>query len=606
VDRVTPFDSIVRDILARVNLVQVVSEYVPLKKRGRSYLGLCPFHQEKTPSFNVSEERQLYYCFGCQAGGNAVTFLKGVAGLSSHEALKRLAGLAGVELPAEGPSDPAQDAAARERSEMLHVLGIAQEVFEANLKGPGGENARRYLASRGINETISTTYGLGFGGLRHGDLLAELERRKASVRHASEVGLTSLRQDGGNEPYDRFRGRLLCPIFNLDGAVIGFSGRLIPPVEDGPKYLNSPESRVFLKGECVFGLYQARRAIRQSGEAILVEGNFDVLALAAAGLQNVVAPLGTALTSSQLRLLKRFTDKVVVMFDGDEAGHKASRRSVALLIEAGIEGRIAALPEHEDPDSFVRAHGAEAFRAEVARARPMAAWFVESLISVHGNTPHALRKVVEEAKEVFSIERDPFRFGLYRQELARQLDVDVREIRSLLRDPTTADTSQPASSDCPALELQLLELLLLHTQLIEQFLAEGQAIWLTNTEARDLLGELLNIAMTGEDPAEHFVTADPSTATPLRMALARILITPEKYPSATAKEAFSKTLASLESVHLAHQREALRRQLDAAQVQGNDEEVSRLQREQLTLARHINEIASRIRNVQDIAALDAR
>lgn len=603
----TRFDSVVRDILARVNLVAVVSEFVPLKKRGRSHVGLCPFHHEKTPSFHVSEERKLYYCFGCQAGGNAVTFLKGVAGLSGHEAVVRLARIAGVDLPAEGPPDPAQEAAARERADLLHVQAVAQEVFAANLKGAGGEHARQYLTLRGISNATADAFGLGFGGLRHGDLVAEIQKRNASVRHAVDVGLVSMRHDGGGEPYDRFRGRLVCPIYNLDGAVIGFSGRLMPPVEDGPKYLNSPESRVFLKGDCVYGLYQARRAIRQAGQAILVEGNFDVLSLAAAGIDHAVAPLGTALTSAQLRLLKRFTDQVVVMFDGDEAGQKASRRAVALLIEAGLEGRIVPLPPHEDPDSFVHAHGVEALRHEISLARPMIGWFVQSLITQHGTTPHGLRQVLEEAKSTFALEHDPFRFGLYREELARQLNVDVRELRTMMRDPAGTETRRSQASDCPAMERQLLEVLLLHPRLLERFLAEGDAAWLTDSEARDLLSEMVTLSLSGdEDPAEHFVTADPATATPLRAALSRILLTPEKYPVQAADEAFDRALGTLESAHLMRLRDDLRKRLDEAQAGGEHEELLRLQQEQLTLARKINGIAGRMRSSQDVAALNAR
>jgi DNA primase len=582
----------IRDILDRVSLVQVISEYVPLKKAGRTYKGLCPFHQEKTPSFNVNEERRVFYCFGCHAGGNAVTFLKMAGGMTGREAVTRLAAIAGVELPEEGPADPAAEAAARERTELLHVLQVAQEVFRSNLAGPGGAQARAYLEGRGIGPDLALTFGLGFGGLRHGDLAAELTRRRVALRHAETLGLVSRSKSGGSDVYERFRGRLLFPVYLLDGAIAGFSGRLIPPVEDGPKYLNSPDSVVYQKGDLVFGLHQARQSIRHKDQAILVEGNFDVLSMVAAGFANTVAPMGTALTTAQLRLVRRFSQRVTVMFDGDEAGRKASRRAVPLMIEAGVEGRVALLPAGEDPDTFARRERPDAVAEVVGHARPMVTHLVEALLQQHGRTPHGLRRVVEEAKEAFAADSDPFRYGQYREELARLLGVDVREVRKMLRDPEAVERGGSAASSCPAAERTLVELLLAHPRLIDRFLTIGNPSWVTHPEAREILGTLLTASMTAAmEPAEALIAAT-DVGGGLRQQVIQVLSTPDKYAAETAEENLDWTLADLEEAALKRDMARLQLEVDRLAGSGGDE-IERLALDQLDLGRRVREIAKK-------------
>lgn len=583
-----PFGRAVKEICERVSIVQVVSEYVHLKKHGRTWTGLCPFHAEKTPSFNVNEEKKLFYCFGCQTGGNTVKFLELAGGLSFREAIRKLADVAGVQLPQEGPANPAEEAAQRERGDLMHAVQAAQETFVENLHGPDGGPAREYLAARGIGYEVAVAFGLGFGGQHSGTLVQALFRRGIPLRHAEVAGLVS--RSGGGEPHERFVGRLVCPVFNLEGAVVAFSARLLPPVEEGPKYVNSPESIIFKKGEVLFGLHQARQAIRQSHAAILVEGNFDVLSLAAAGIGNVVAPMGTSMTAQQLRLLRRFTDQVTVMFDGDEAGRKASRRSVGMLVEAGMEARIAHLPKGEDPDTIVRRDGPDAIREAVARARPMVAWLVESLADVHGRTPHGLRKVVDEVRESIEAEKDPFRFGLYRQEIAQILNVDVREVRRLLRDPTAEAAIRTEVVDCPAEEASLLELLLLYPRFVQRFLDVGDPAWVTHPEARDLLTEMVNAVLSGtDDPAEMFVLGS-ETGGPLRARVARVLSTPEMFPADQADEVFEEMLADLQRAVYARERERLEARQKKAQEDGATEEAIGLLAEQADLKRRIDAI----------------
>lgn len=575
---------VVQEILQRVSLVEVVQEFVPLKKRGRTWWGLCPFHSEKTPSFTVSEEKRLYYCFGCQSGGNALKFLKEVGGLTGQEALKRLADRAGVQLPDDARRDPAEDAAARERADLAHAVQAAQEFFRSTLAAPGGAAAREYLASRGIPPEVADRYGLGYGG-RPGELTDFLERRKVPMRHAEAAGIVS-RSQVNSGWYDRFRGRLVCPVLNLDGAPVAFSARQIPPDVDGPKYVNSPESLLYTKGEAVFGLHAARTAIRQSRQAVLVEGNFDVLSLVAAGVGNVVAPLGTALTNAQLRLLRRFAETVVVFFDGDEAGRKASRRAVGLLIEEGIQGTVAEAPVGEDPDTLARHGGEAAVRAVLDRARPMVTWLLDALVEVHGRTPHGLRKVLEDAKAVFQAERDPFRHGRYREELARVLNVDVREVTRMLRSPDAAGTQAGEATPCPAPERQLLELLLLHPYLIDRFLGDDETRpnLLSHPEARDVLQDLVNAALAGEDPAEAFVLAAEG-AGPLRATVARVLQFPDSHPDPDMS--YGQVLSMLERAALQREQEDLTRRIATAESLGRNDEAEALHRQHFEVIRRI-------------------
>ncbi len=577
---------VIAEILDRVSLREVVEEYVSLKKAGREYKGLCPFHQEKTPSFHVIEKKRFFYCFGCQSGGDVIKFLQLAAGLSRREAIQRLARRAGITLRDDPALDARVDAAERHRADLLHALQVAQAVFRANLLAPEAEAARACLAERGVPPELADRYGIGYGGDRPGALAEALAARRVPPAHAEEAGLLSRPRFPGDPPFERFTGRLTFPVFNLDGAVIAFSGRLLlsadaatPP--DAPKYLNSPETAVFRPGDSLFAPYQARPAIRRDRVAVLVEGNFDVLAAVAAGVENAVAPLGTALTSSQVRTLKRFANALVVMFDADEAGRKASRRAVGLLVEAGVEGHVAALPPGQDPDSLRRSAGDEALRGVVARARPMITWFVESLVEAHGRTPHGLRAVVDEAGAVFAQERDPFRYGLYCSELSRVVGVDVRQVRKLLRRPGEVFADGDGRAACPPVERTLLELFLVHPRFIHDFFDSGDPSWLTDREARAILGDLMNRAMGGVPETEvvrGFIEASEGLGG-LRAEVIGVLTTPGKYPSDAAEATFAETLAELERAALVRQRAPLMAALEMAQGEGRDEDVSRLREE---------------------------
>lgn len=359
------------DLLARVDIVDVVGRSVALKKGGLNYLGLCPFHSEKSPSFTVSPSKQFFHCFGCGAHGSAIGFLMDHRGLSYVEAIEELAQAAGMTVPQEGRGAGAERAHSRGLTE---VLQIAADYYRRQLKE--APVAIEYCKSRGLTGAIAARYALGYAPDGWQALKAVFENY-ADPR-LTEAGLVITGEE--NKRYDRFRGRLMFPIRNRRGAVIGFGARVFDGSE--PKYLNSPETPVYHKGQELYGLYEASDSIRKSARAIVCEGYMDVIQLAQAGYAETVAALGTAITPHQVGALFRLTPHVIFSFDGDAAGRKAARRALeATLPVIGDERRASFLflPEGEDPDSLIRTHGTGAFETELTRALSLSQWFLRSV-----------------------------------------------------------------------------------------------------------------------------------------------------------------------------------------------------------------------------------
>lgn len=349
------------ELRARVGLVSVIGKRVALKRAGREHMGLCPFHNEKTPSFTVNEEKGFYHCFGCGAHGSVFDFVMETENLSFPEAVERLAAEAGMEVPQDSPEERARS----ERAKGLYdVLEAAALYFEKQLRMPEGKRALQYLLERGLTEETVKTYRLGFAPDGRGALKAALTKDGAPDGKLLEAGLVVQPDDADRAPYDRFRGRVMFPILDGRGRVIAFGGRILDagPGSNAPKYLNSPETPVFQKGRLLYGLYQAREHARDD-PIVIVEGYTDVLALQQAGFRTAVAPLGTALTEDQIRLVWRFSREPILCFDGDNAGERAAFRAAerALpILNAGRTLRFAFLPAGEDPDSLIRTRGPDA------------------------------------------------------------------------------------------------------------------------------------------------------------------------------------------------------------------------------------------------------
>ena len=357
------------ELRARVDLAGLVGKRVRLQKRGREHTGLCPFHNEKTPSFTVNEDKGFYHCFGCGEHGSAIDFVMKLDNLSFPEAVERLAGDAGLEVPVDSPEQ-------RQRAERAKthygILEAASDYFEKQLRMPAGKPALDYLKERGITEASIARFHIGFAPNLRDGLKTALARQNISDAEMVETGLLIQPDDGGRQPYDRFRGRVMFPISDRRGRVIAFGGRILG--EGEPKYLNSPETPLFHKRRNLYGLAEAAEAARAESAIIVVEGYTDVIALNQAGLGNAVAPLGTALTEDQVRLLWRYAPEPYLCFDGDAAGARAAGRAAENMLAILTPGhglRFASLPAGQDPDSLVRAGGADAMNGVLAEALPL-------------------------------------------------------------------------------------------------------------------------------------------------------------------------------------------------------------------------------------------
>ncbi len=362
----------VQELKSRIDIVQVIGERVRLKKAGpNAYKGLCPFHTEKSPSFNVRADRQFYYCFGCQAKGDVLKFVEEIEGIPFYEALKSLAERHGIPMPKRNQY---VDDVSRLREAAFQMHEIAAESFRANLRAAAGETARGYLARRGVTPETSEHFGLGYSDRGGRTLLRLLEQRGFSGAQAADAGLARKRDDGSF--YDYFRGRLMFPIHNELGKVIAFGGRGLSD-EDVPKYLNSPETAIYKKSSVLFNLNRAKEAVRKDDRAILVEGYMDVIGVTASGFRGVVASCGTALTSDQVRAIKRHTDRISVNFDPDAAGAKAAERSIELLLEEGLQVRIVELDGGLDPDEYCKERGAAAYQERLTAAKGYFHWLAD-------------------------------------------------------------------------------------------------------------------------------------------------------------------------------------------------------------------------------------
>ncbi len=422
----------------RADIVALVREHVPsLKKAGRRFVGLCPFHKEKSPSFSVNPDAGVYHCFGCKESGDAIRFVERMDGYSFTEAVRALAEQFGVAIEEERGAVPSDaDRHKKEREALYGVMSIAASFFEEQLRAhPQRQYAVDELARRGLEPGAPAVqaFRVGYAPPGWDGLASHLKRQGVSPAVAESLGLIAPRSGGGGY-YDRFRHRLMFSVVDVRGRVVAFSGRALPPLpadeerDKPPKYINSPETPLYVKGTHLFGLWQARNAIRQQEQAILVEGNFDVVSLHARGIENVVGPLGTAFTLDQARLLGRYAVSVTLFFDGDAAGRKAARAAEAPCDEVGLDARVAVLPERTDPDEFVRTKGAEALKHLLAQARGLLNYLIDADLDESFNAADAIERSsrVERIAALIARQRDPVRREIlegYADQALGRLDV---------------------------------------------------------------------------------------------------------------------------------------------------------------------------------------
>ncbi len=369
--------SFIDDLLARVDIIEIIDSHVPLRKAGRNHQALCPFHDEKTPSFTVSQDKQFYHCFGCGASGTVITFIMEFSGLGFVEAVEDLAARYGLEIPREAGYQPVS----KHHDELYELLEQAAQYYQRQLQGRDGR-AMDYLEKRGISGTVIKDYEIGYAPPGWKNLVNALGKSAAAKARLVDAGMIKTRDTEGY--YDHFRDRIMFPIRDQRGRIIGFGGRVLG--KDTPKYLNSPETPLFHKGRELYGLFHARRKNKQPERLYIVEGYMDVIALAQYGVENAVATLGTAATDSHLEKLYRVASRLIFCFDGDEAGKKAARRALEIAVPQLKEGRQALfsfMPEGDDPDSFIRRHGAEQFLSDETTV-PLSDFLLDSVRSRSG------------------------------------------------------------------------------------------------------------------------------------------------------------------------------------------------------------------------------
>ena len=429
------------DVRDRTNIVDVVKRYVELKRAGTgSWKGLCPFHTEKTPSFHVHETRQFFHCFGCGEKGDVFGFLQKIEQRSFTEVLRDLAQQADVELPEREMSPGerrARQEAESERDRLLRVMELATAFFESCFAAPPGEAARAYVEKRGIGAETLKRFRVGYAPAGWKALQEHLAARGVAGADAERQGLVGVNERGR---YDFFRDRVMLPVFDRQKRVIGFGSRLLDPEAKDRKYVNSPDSPLFHKKECLYGLHVALEAIRKSGTAIVVEGNFDVLALHEAGIEEAVAPMGTALTMEQVGILARVARRAVVIFDGDSAGTRAAQKAVPLFVDADLDGRVARLPGGQDPDDFVRQHGPGAFRQLTEAGRPMLDQFIQD--AAQETTVPGRIATLESVAALLVRVRDRTTQELYAQRLTAVLGLTPAQVSRALREAREAAQAQ--------------------------------------------------------------------------------------------------------------------------------------------------------------------
>ncbi len=458
-------DHIVDEIRDRADIVAVISDHVVLKKAGKNYKGLCPFHSEKTPSFSVSPEKRIYHCFGCGTGGNVFKFLMEIQSISFPDAIKILAERTGIPLPRNN-SDPSTDPRQKERDTLRKINEAATRYFQSLLKNPeAGLSARNYLTSRHFDTKILERYRVGWAAPSWRGLLTHVQQ-KGSVTQEQLIksGLVTQKEDSSSV-YDRFRGRVIFPIKDIHSNIIGFGGRSIDK-ENQPKYLNSPETLLYQKSETLFGMDQAKLAIRKENQVILVEGYFDQMRAVQHGIEHVVATCGTALTPKQASILRNHAETAVLVFDSDSAGRSAAEKGFDILLEQGLNVKIVILPEGQDPDSFIHEQGTESFLEKIRNAKPFIESYMDALIQEAPNrTPADRIKMANQILPVLAKIKNTVERTTWMEKLASKIGTDdlafLKELKKAFAQNQT-QIAEPEDTARPVLNLEkhLVQLIL--------------------------------------------------------------------------------------------------------------------------------------------------
>ena len=499
-------DETISRIKNTANIVDVVEEHVVLKKTGRNYQGLCPFHAEKTPSFSVSPEKQMFYCFGCHTGGNVFSFIMQHEGLSFPEAVRVLAGRYGIEVP-ERRLSAEQKKKLSEKDKLFRINELAAIFFFNALNDSRfGQQAKTYLLGRGMTRKIIEGHRLGYAPNRWDGLLRHLESKRVPLELIAKAGLIVPRKNKKGF-YDRFRDRITFPIFNLNRQVIGFGGRVMG---DGmPKYLNSPETPIYNKSRSLYGIDKAKQTARASAKMYIVEGYFDALAMHLFGIENTVATLGTALTVEHVQLLKGMvgeSGRVVLVYDSDQAGIKAAQRSIPIFEQGYLDARILVLPKGYDPDDYLRERGPGDFLKAADRALGMVPFLIDSAIQRYGLSIEGKVKVVGAMQAPLAEVQDSVARSLYIQQLSERLNIDEAVIMQKIRQVAEKRPQNRAAlsgrdirsvvKDSQRLECQILTMMMRYPVMIPEIMGRNILDFFEDGSLRDIARLILKHEQT--------------------------------------------------------------------------------------------------------------
>lgn len=501
-------DNTLEQIRAASDIVDVIGGYLPLKRAGGNFTALCPFHKEKSPSFNVNPHKQIFHCFGCHKGGDVFTFVKEYESIGFVDAVRRLAERA--KIPLEFEQNPAAQESRHIKDQLLQIHEQITQRWQTCLANEAaGQLARDYLTQRGVADDAIKLFRLGAAPEAWDDTVNWAKSKGHDLAVVEKAGLI-LKKEGNDRPYDRFRGRLMFPICDEQGRVIGFSGRVLSGDEKTAKYVNSPETPIFTKSKVFFGLDKSKRAILDTGYAIVCEGQLDAIACFMAGVQNIVAPQGTAFTDQHARIIKRYVDEVVLCFDSDNAGQNAAVRSLDSLLASGLAVRVAVVPAPHDPDSFIKANGGEAFRKLIEGAEGFFDYYLGRLCLTNDiATDKGRLSVLREMADAVSKTGNNVLVDKYAQKTALRLGVTPDAVRAEFRktQPTPVAMEEASFEDATetlpemprpsTTELRLLKLTLMHDAGIDWLAAHLNLNWIQNHVVEDILSRRLQAHTEG-------------------------------------------------------------------------------------------------------------
>jgi len=572
-------ENILEDILSRVDIVELISGFLPLKRAGRNFKASCPFHHEKTPSFMVSGDRQIYHCFGCGESGNAFKFLMRFERMEFPEAVQSLAKKAGVTLP----EIRKESSSISSLSEQLYKINeLAANFYAANLNSASGQQARKYLVNRGINEEAAKLFRLGFACAEWEGLINFLRGKNIALTLMEKAGLILAKEAGGY--HDRFRNRIIFPIVDIKSRVIGFGARVLD--ENLPKYINSPETAVYTKGRNLYGLNLAKDSVREEDFIAVVEGYLDFITPYTKGFKNLVASLGTALTLEQARLLKRYTRNVVVVYDADAAGEMASLRSLDIFLEEEIDVRVVSLPTGFDPDGFVREKGIAAFKEKVKQANGLFDYKLGIL-----KTHHAHKGIEGKAKIACGMLEtvSKFKNAVLKSEYVRRLsmELDIREEALLaeikkVKPDTNAAYFRELPAERPAqinpTEKLLLKLMLEETALIERIRERLEPADFSDARLSKVVSIMFELVEQGK-AVEPRILINHLGEEEISRFICESIFLPQEASLQEKEKMADDCIQRLKNEKLKFRRSELHNRIKTAQGLGNEEELSRLMRE---------------------------